>query len=91
MIVIYLTQWCSYCYAAKKLLVEKGCEFEEIDLGAQPDRRSEMVERGGRHTVPQIWVGDRHIGGYQDLSALNDSGELDKLLGVAAKTGDRTT
>jgi len=91
MVVMYLTQWCSYCRVARQLLAEKRCEWEEIDVGAQPSRRGERVERGGRQTVPQIWIGERHIGGYRDLLALNASGELDELLGVVNATGGRTT
>ena len=79
-IQIYTTQWCPYCRMAKRLLQDKGQEFHEIDIEEQPDRRGEMVERSGRTSVPQIWIGERHVGGYDDLAALERAGELDALL-----------
>ncbi len=79
-IVVYSTHWCPYCNMAKRLLREKGQEWEEIDVEAQPERRREMMERSGRHTVPQIWIGERHVGGYDDLAALEVAGLLDALL-----------
>ena len=80
-IVMYTTQWCPYCRNAKALLARKGQKFEEIDVEAEPARRREMVERSGRTSVPQIWIGERHVGGCDDLVALERSGELDALLG----------
>lgn len=78
---IYVTRSCSYCVRAKALLKEKGVGWEEIDVTQDMERRVEMVERsGGRMTVPQIFIGDRHIGGYDDLAALERKGELDPLL-----------
>lgn len=68
-IVMYSTQWCGYCRAAKALLKERGLEFSEIDVDADPSRRQEMMQRSGRHTVPQIFFGEKHIGGYTDLYA----------------------
>jgi glutaredoxin 3 len=80
-ITIYTKAWCPYCAAAKELLQSKGAPFDEIDIGAQPDRRSEMMTRsGGRSTVPQIFVGEQHVGGCDDLYALDRRGELDRLL-----------
>jgi glutaredoxin 3 len=80
-ITIYTKAWCPYCAAAKELLQNKGAPFDEIDIGAQPDRRSEMMTRaGGRSTVPQIFVGEQHVGGCDDLYALDRRGELDRLL-----------
>lgn len=80
-IVIYSTQLCGYCAAAKRLLASKGLPFEEIDVARDPARRSEMMERaGGRHTVPQIFIGDVHVGGYDDISGLERAGKLDPLL-----------
>ena len=79
-IVVYATQWCPYCNMAKRLLREKGQEWEEIDVEVQPERRREMMQRSGRHTVPQIWIGERHVGGYDDLAALEAAGLLDALL-----------
>ena len=79
-IVMYTTQWCPYCRNAKALLARKGQKFEEIDVEAEPARRREMVERSGRTSVPQIWIGERHVGGCDDLHALERKGELDPLL-----------
>ncbi len=79
-IVMYASPFCGYCSAAKRLLAEKGVEYTEIDVVAEPERRVEMIERSGRRTVPQIFIGARHVGGYDDLKALDASGELDALL-----------
>lgn len=80
-IVMYTTEVCPYCVRAKQLLGNKGVtEIEEIRVDLQPDLRMEMMEKTGRRTVPQIYIDDRHIGGYDDLAALNHAGELDKLL-----------
>ena len=81
-IVIYSKSWCSYCDRAKALLQSKGQEWTEIDVETDPAKLEEMIERsGGRRTVPQIFLGDRHLGGFDDLKALEDRGELDELLG----------
>jgi glutaredoxin 3 len=80
-IEIYTTRYCPYCHAAKRLLSRKGVEFIEIDVSGDAKRRSEMVTRAnGRMTVPQIFVGSTHVGGYDDLSALERAGRLDSLL-----------
>ncbi len=79
-IVMYATQWCPYCEMARTLLREKGQTWTEIDISAEPTRRAEMIERSGRRSVPQIWIGTRHVGGYDDLAALEAAGELDPLL-----------
>ncbi|HUS95304.1 MAG TPA: glutaredoxin 3 [Hyphomicrobiaceae bacterium] len=80
-IVVYSTMLCPYCFMAKKLLNQKGVAFEEIDVGRNPQFRREMQEKsGGRHTVPQIFFGDRHIGGCDDLYDLDRAGQLDPLL-----------
>jgi glutaredoxin 3 len=79
-IVMYTTQWCPYCRNAKALLSSKGQKWDEIDVEVEPARRREMVQRSGRTSVPQIWIGERHVGGYDDLAALDASGELDGLL-----------
>lgn len=79
-IVMYATSWCPYCREARALLSRKGQRWDEIDVDADPGRRDEMVKRSGRRTVPQIWIGERHVGGYDDLAALDASGELDALL-----------
>lgn len=78
---IYTSPLCGFCHAAKRLLSQKGVQFEEVDVLAHPDRKPEMIERanGGR-TVPQIFVGDLHVGGCDDLYDLERKGDLDKLL-----------
>ncbi len=80
-ITIYTKSWCPYCAAAKDLLDEKGAAYTEIDIERQPDKRAEMIQKaGGRTSVPQIFIGDRHVGGCDDLYALDDRGQLDTLL-----------
>ena len=79
-IVMYSTAWCPYCARARNLLAGKGVAIEEIDVEAQPEARAEMIERSGRHTVPQIFIGATHVGGSDDLAALDASGGLDSLL-----------
>lgn len=77
---IYTTPTCPYCHAAKALLADKGVQYEEITV-LDPDLRSRMTERAhGRRTVPQIFVGETHVGGYDDMAALDRQGELDPLL-----------
>lgn len=80
-VLMYTKTHCSYCTRARTLLERKGVDFTEVPV--DHDRESErlMVERSRRHTVPQIFIGDRHIGGYTDLAALDSSGDLDTLLG----------
>jgi glutaredoxin 3 len=78
---IYTTPTCPYCHAAKALLSDKGVAFSEIDA-RDPDIRALMVERAnGRRTVPQIFIGETHVGGYDDMAALERRGRLDPLLG----------
>jgi glutaredoxin 3 len=79
-VTIYTRQFCGYSTAAKRLLKDKGARIEEIDATFSPERRSEMVERSGRGTFPQIFIGERHVGGCDDLYALDSRGELDPLL-----------
>ena len=80
-IEIYTTMLCPYCYRAKKLLSQHGADFNEIDVMADQDRRREMIERaGGRRTVPQIFIDGRHIGGCEDVYALDAAGKLAPLL-----------
>jgi glutaredoxin 3 len=80
-ITIYTTPYCPYCHAAKALLRKKGVEFQEIDVGGHLGLRAEMREKaGGRNTVPQIWIDDRHVGGYEELYALERAGKLDAML-----------
>jgi thioredoxin reductase (NADPH) len=80
-IVIYTKQVCPYCTMAKRLLSGKDQQWDEIDVEVDPAGRAEMIERSGRRTVPQIFIDDRHVGGFDDLQALEDAGELDALLG----------
>ena len=77
---IYATGWCPYCSRARQLLVAKGVAIEEIDVEARPGAREEMVARSGQRTVPQIFINQTHIGGCDDLIALNEAGGLDPLL-----------
>lgn len=81
LIEIYTSPYCPYCHAAKALLKRKGVEFTEIDLGRDWGRRDEMIERAnGGMTVPQIFIGSVHVGGSDELHALDDAGKLDPLL-----------
>lgn len=79
-VTIYTTRYCPFCIRAKMLLEYKGQAFDEIPVDADPIRRAEMQERSGRHTVPQIWIQDQHVGGCDELFALEMSGELDAWL-----------
>ena len=77
---IYTTRWCPYCFAAKNLLNDKGVSYEEVDA-SDPEVRMAMVQRAnGRRTVPQIFVGETHVGGYDDMAALDRRGQFDPLL-----------
>jgi glutaredoxin 3 len=82
-ITVYSSPFCGFCGAAKRLLTSKGASFTEIDVMFDAERKREMIERSGRQTVPQIFIADRHIGGYDDLSALDARGELDPLLAAS--------
>jgi len=91
-IEIYTTPYCPYCIAAKELLRRKGVEFVEIDVAGDRALRARMVERaGGRMTVPQIFIGKTHVGGCDDLYALDDAGGLDPLLAGDAAIGPGVT
>lgn len=80
-VTIYTTAWCPYCRAAKSLLDRKGAAYEEIDVDGKPELRQAMTAKaGGRTSVPQIFIGDRHVGGSDDIHALDARGELDRLL-----------
>lgn len=82
-IEIYTTPFCGSCHAAKRLLSRKGASFDEIDVSRELARRQEMMNRApGRYTVPQIFISGRHVGGYDDLYALERAGQLDPLLAV---------
>ena len=81
-VVMYSTAWCGYCQRARNLFERKGVAVREIKIDEDPKERDVMLSKtGGRRTVPQIFIGDRHVGGYDDLAALDRAGELDKLLG----------
>ncbi|MEQ1670807.1 MAG: glutaredoxin 3 [Hyphomicrobium sp.] len=78
---VYTAGNCCYCHMAKDLLRRKGAQFEEVDVTGRSDMRAELSKRaGGRKTVPQIWIGETHVGGCDDLHALDRSGKLDALL-----------
>ena len=79
-VTIYATSWCPYCTRARALLATKGANVQAIDIEAEPAQRAEMIRRSGRRTVPQIFIGERHIGGCDDLLALDAAGGLDALL-----------
>jgi glutaredoxin 3 len=79
-VVMYATSWCPYCERARSLFERKKVAFEEIDVDAQPNGRAEMIARSGRRTVPQIFIGETHVGGSDDLMALESAGRLDPLL-----------
>ena len=79
-ILVYSTQTCPFCDRAKELLASKNLEYKEILIDIDANKRQEMMDKSGRRTVPQIFIDQHHVGGFDDLSALNQSGDLDKLL-----------
>lgn len=79
-VTMYTTRFCPYCMAARQLLGGKRIAFEDISVDGNPELREEMTAKAGQHTVPQIWIGEQHVGGYTDLAALEKSGKLDSLL-----------
>jgi glutaredoxin 3 len=79
-VLMYAKSWCPYCDRARALLTSKGVQFNEIDIEAQPEQREQMIRRSGRDTVPQIFIGERHIGGSDELHELDAAGGLDPLL-----------
>jgi len=79
-VVLYTTGWCPYCIRARRLLDGKGVAYTNIDVGENPALRAEMRARAGRNTVPQIWIGDTHVGGSDELYALERAGRLDAML-----------
>ena len=79
-IVMYSTRYCPFCIRAKALFMKNKLEFEEISVDQQPELRREMMFKSGRHTVPQIWIGEQHIGGCDELMALERANKLDVLL-----------
>ncbi len=82
-VVLYGTQFCPFCTQARRLLTAKGIEFQDVALDSDPALRAEIMARGSRNTVPQIWIDDVHVGGYTDLRKLELNGDLDAL----AKSG----
>ena len=79
-VLMYATAACPFCQSAERLLEQKGARVEKVRVDLQPERRGEMMQRSGRRTVPQIWIGERHVGGCDDLYALDREGGLDPLL-----------
>ena len=79
-VLMYSTGVCPYCVMAERLLVSQGVTIEKVRVDLEPARRAEMMERTGRRTVPQIYIGETHVGGYDDLAALDQAGKLDELL-----------
>ncbi|MEM1413090.1 MAG: glutaredoxin 3 [Pseudomonadota bacterium] len=79
-IEIYTNGWCSFCVRAKRLLDSKGVEYQEYGIDQEPGKRAEMIQRSGRLTVPQIFIGETHVGGSDDLARAEQTGELDRLL-----------
>ena len=79
-VVMYTTPYCPYCIRARHLLEGKGVAFTDIDVSRSAELRDEMERKSGRHTVPQIWIGDDHVGGCSDLVALDRAGKLDDML-----------
>jgi glutaredoxin 3 len=83
-VTIYTTPFCGYCLAAKRLLRDKGIAFEDADIAREPARRAEMVQRAmGRRSVPQIFIGEVHVGVFDEIYALDRAGKLDPMLGEA--------
>ncbi len=81
-VIMYTQVLCGYCAAARALLRKKGVAYEEINVTLNAKLRREMIERSGGHTVPQIFIDGRHIGGYDEMAALDNAGQLDDLLGL---------
>jgi glutaredoxin 3 len=87
-VVMYTTRYCPYCIRARQLLDRKAVSYREIPVDGDNALRQEMMARSGRYTVPQIWIGDRHVGGCDDLYALERRGELDALLASVPPAAD---
>jgi glutaredoxin 3 len=79
-VTLYVSDWCPYCQRARGLLAEKNVEFSEVNIDDDAKLREEMIARSSRRTVPQIFIGDKHVGGCDDLFELDRSGELDRLI-----------
>jgi len=83
-VIMYSTRFCPYCVRARGLLDGKGVDYTDVGVDEQPQQRLEMMQRSGRRTVPQIWIGDQHIGGFDDILRLEQQGRLDELLKLAS-------
>ena len=79
-VTVYTTRWCPFCIRAKMLLSNRGIDFSEIKVDGDPELRADMARRAGRTSVPQIWIGETHVGGFDDLFLLERQGQLDNLL-----------
>ena len=79
-VLMYATAACPFCQSAERLLLAKGVQIDKVRVDLEPERRAEMQKKSGRRTVPQIWIGERHVGGCDDLYALEREGKLDPLL-----------
>jgi glutaredoxin 3 len=79
-VLMYCTAACPFCQSAERLLLQKGASIDKVRVDLEPERRGEMVKKSGRYTVPQIWIGGRHVGGCDDLYALDREGGLEPLL-----------
>ena len=77
---MYTTRFCPYCMAARSLLDDRNVDYEDIAVDGRNELRREMAQRSGRNTVPQIWIGDTHVGGFDELNVLNRQGQLDTML-----------
>tara|TARA_R110002110_G_scaffold6830_1_gene34091 strand:- start:20072 stop:20350 length:279 start_codon:yes stop_codon:yes gene_type:complete len=88
-VTLYTTRFCPYCVAAKQLLKNRQVEFTEIPVDGDREKRAELARLSGQHTVPQIWIGDVHVGGFDDLAALDRQGRLDALLTTAQQAPTR--
>jgi glutaredoxin 3 len=83
-VTMYSTRFCPYCVAARRLLDDKGVVYEDIAVDGDPELRAKMTAAAGRRTVPQIWIGGEHVGGFDELAALDRAGRLDAMLGLAS-------
>ena len=90
-VVVYSTKFCPYCDRAKSLLQRKGVGYKEIKVDQDMNLMKEMMDKSKRRTVPQIFIGDYHVGGYDDMAALDSAGKLDDLLGIPPKERDEVT
>ena len=82
-VIMYATAACPFCQSAERLLIAKGVQIDKVRVDLEPERRAEMMQKSGRRTVPQIWINDLHVGGCDDLYALERAGKLDPLLKAA--------